>query len=167
MSIERIGFDVGGVIIGGQSHDGGKDTFFSDAYLSTPEMPGATAAIRRLLLVRFPAREAHIISKCGKNTQRKTVEWLEHSKLHAATLLPRENVHFCLERHEKAPIAERLGLTHFIDDRWTVLQHMKTVEHRILFAPNKSEIEAYHAAENRNGVHFVQSWNDVLALLLS
>ena len=40
-----------------------------------------------------------------------------------------------LERRDKAPICERLGITHFVDDRLDVLAYMETVEHRYLLGP--------------------------------
>jgi hypothetical protein len=45
-------------------------------------------------------------------------------------------VRFCRERPDKAVIAAELGLTHFVDDRVDVLEHMVgVVTHRYLFGP--------------------------------
>lgn len=120
----RIGIDIGNVLIGG----GGEDTFFSDAFLETPEVPGAYKSFARL----SKAHELHIISKCGQIVEDKSMDWLD-SEGFFYRILP-HRVNFVRKRHLKAPMAQALQLDIFIDDREDVLSHMEgIVAHRILF----------------------------------
>lgn len=122
----RIGIDIGNVIIGG----GGEDTsFFTDQFLKTPEVEGA---IDSIFLLHGRMQELHIISKCGKEVERKSLLWLNYNNVQR--FIPWHRVHFVRKRHLKAPMAQALELDIFIDDREDVLEHMEgIVKHRILF----------------------------------
>lgn len=76
-----------------------------------------------------------------------------------------EHVHFCAERADKAPIAQRLELTHFIDDRPEVMAHLDgIVPHRILFQPNEEDFVTHQA--RLTGVYKTQTWREIERLLL-
>lgn len=121
----RIGIDIGNVIIGG----GGEDTFFTDDYLKTPEMDGAWGSVRAL---HDKGHELHIISKCGKATEAKSVEWLEDN--YFFNVIPRHRTHFVRKRELKAPMAKALELQVFIDDREDIIESLQgVVKHPILF----------------------------------
>src|SRR5262245_8869002 len=100
-----------------------------------------------------------IVSKCGPRTEKKTRLWLAQHKLLDTLGLDAQALHFCRERRDKAPICERLGVTHFVDDRMEVLVHLTSVRHRFLFGPQT-------AVANVEGVVRVETWTDVVALLL-
>lgn len=122
----KIGIDIGNVIIAG----GGTDTqFFTDSFLSTPEMEGAWKSIRTL---QQESHELHVISKCGSVVEEKSLKWL---KAYGFTEIIRgHRLHFVRKRDLKAPMAQALELDIFIDDREDVLVHMEgIVKHRILF----------------------------------
>jgi hypothetical protein len=74
----RLGIDIGRVIIDGSAHpDGGDTAFFAGdeaTMLATPEMPGALAAIARLV-TRFDGR-VWLVSKCGPRVEARTRRWL-------------------------------------------------------------------------------------------
>jgi len=129
----RLGIDIGRVII----HGDGPDTSFvgaatTEEALEAPAMEGALDSIARL--VARLDRRVWLVSKCGKKVEERTRLWLEHHRFYEATGLPRENLRFCRERKEKAPICVRLGITMFVDDRLDVLRHMASlVPHRFLF----------------------------------
>lgn len=138
----KIGIDIGNVIIGG----GGEDTFFTEEYLWTPEVPGAYDSIDKIVygdktIVPDPdsgigtykiANEVHFISKCGKTTEERTMEWLYENKYYY--LIDNQCVHFVRKRPLKAPMAQALELDIFIDDRQDVLDHMvDVVPNLILF----------------------------------
>lgn len=137
----RIGIDIGNVIIGG----GGEDTFFTDEYLDTPEVPGAYDAIDSIVygdkviieeeggLGTYKIEnEIHFISKCGKVVESKSMEWLYVNKYYY--LIDNQNVHFVRKRHLKAPMAQALELDIFIDDREDIIETMQgVVKHPILF----------------------------------
>lgn len=121
----RIGIDIGNVIIGG----GGEDTFFTDNYLDTPEMEGAWGSIRAL---QYADHELHIISKCGRNTEAKSVHWLEANCFF--TIIQEHRTHFVRKRELKAPMAQALELKVFIDDREDIIESLQgVVAHPILF----------------------------------
>src|SRR5689334_22627413 len=108
-----LGIDVGGVIISREG-DGGDTSFFSDNYLRTPSTKDCFEALSRTV-PKFD--HTFIISKCGANVQRKTLEWMTANYFFHHTGIQRQNIFFCKARPEKAGIAERLGVTHYIDDR--------------------------------------------------
>ncbi len=159
---ETLGIDVGGVIID-RANDNTDTSFFSDNYLATTAVPGTFDAIKRLVEERFGER-VHIVSKCGPNTARKPREWLAHHEIYRKTGLQPENVQFCRRRWEKGPICADLGVTHFIDDRMSVLLHLDTVPHRYFFQPSPEEMALYN--RDATQAHVVESWEDVLARLL-
>ena len=161
---ETLGIDVGGVIID-RANDVTDTSFFSENFLQTTAVPGAFGAIARLVRERFHG-QAHVVSKCGIKIQHKTRKWLEHHSFHPRTEIPRDNVHFCINRHDKAPICKELGITHFIDDRLDVLTHMEDlVPHCYLFNPRPDDAAA-HARDNGN-IILVASWEELLKLLLT
>lgn len=140
----RIGIDIGRVIIGPVI--GGKaDTAFLGSTLEkameTTPTQGAFESIASV--VSLFEGNAWLVSKCGPNVQKKTKAWLKHWNFHDATGLPEENVRFCLERPQKAHHCKQLKLTHFVDDRLDVLQHLKDlVPNLYLFGeqPNRDSI---------------------------
>ncbi|MGK5739669.1 hypothetical protein [Micromonospora sp. URMC 103] len=157
--MRRLGVDIGGVII--EPADDDADTsFFGAHYLRTPQVAGAFEALATLAA---DVDEVHLVSKCGEDTERRTREWLAHHGFHDRTGIPVDRLHFCRTRAAKAPIARRLGLTHFVDDRLEVLGYLETVPHRYLFRGRPAEVAA-HAA-HLAGVHRVGSWPEVVSAL--
>lgn len=157
-----IGIDVGGVIID-RSNDNKDTSFFSDNYLNTTAVPGAFEAIGRIIKARFQDR-AYIVSKCGRKTEAKTKEWLKHHKIYEITGIKEENAIFCRTRYEKAPICKEKGITHFIDDRMSVLRHMDTVPYKYLFNPSQEELD--EQPDMLKDVVIVKTWSDVLKDML-
>lgn len=155
-----IGIDVGGVIID-RVDDDADTSFFSKNYLKTSATPGCFEAIAAISRA-FEGR-VHILSKCGETVDGKTRKWLRVQEFYAATGVREGNVHFCRTRPEKGPIAEALELTHFIDDRLDVLEHMTTVNERILFLggnpSNATEIDLPAWATR------TEDWPDTLAAI--
>ncbi|KAB1934526.1 hypothetical protein F8271_23075 [Micromonospora sp. ALFpr18c] len=159
--MRRLGVDIGGVII--EPADEDADTsFFGAHYLRTPAVDGAFDALAAL----GPAfDEVHLVSKCGEATEQRTRKWLAHHDFAARTGIPVERVHFCRTRPDKAPIARRLGLTHFVDDKLEVLGYLESVPHRYLFRPRPAQVATYAAVLPR--VHRVESWPELTPLLLA
>lgn len=152
-----IGIDIGRVIIAG---DGPDTSFFGHdetAAPATPGIPGAIAAITELVAA-FEQR-AFLVSKCGPKIQRRSMAWLDHHGFWAKTGIDRANVRFCLERRDKAEHAAKLGLTHFVDDRWDVHTHLAgLVDHLYLFGPQPQRRHA-----GLPGLVLTPDWNEVLA----
>jgi len=127
---KRLGVDVGGVIItqGGEDEDHLSCPFFSDDYLSTPAVEGAFEGLKRIV-AELGAENVHIVSKRGKSTQKKTLEWMASNDFHNITGIPVQNVHFCLKRPQKTAICEELQISVFIDDRTDVLEFVSQCPH--------------------------------------
>jgi hypothetical protein len=135
---QRLGIDIGRVIIEGD-RPGGDTNFIGggiDDVLATPAIEGAFDTIARLT-EQF-AGQVWLVSKCGKRMEEKTRIWLDHFRFFEVTRIPREHVRFCRERPQKRDHAAELGLTHFIDDRADVLEHLRgLVPHLFLFGPQR------------------------------
>ena len=100
--------------------------------MQTPPSPHAFESVREL--VEAFDGQAWLISKAGPNVQYKTKEWLKCWNFFDQTLLPRKNLRFCLRRPDKAGHCKQLKITHFVDDRLDVLEHLNgRVEHLYLF----------------------------------
>jgi hypothetical protein len=139
--MNRLGIDIGRVIIGGGSGPGDTSFFAGDtaAMLRTPAVPGAFAAIARLVPL---FDDAWLVSKCGPRVQRRSLEWLAHHGFWQRTGVAEGNVRFCLRRPEKAIHCAELGITHFVDDKADVIAAITpVVPHRYLFK-NWAETEA-------------------------
>lgn len=125
--MNKLGIDIGRVIIG-PTVEGRADTRFLGTTLQqavlTPPAPGAIQTITALV-----GRLDHVclISKCGESVERKSRAWLQHHRFYARTGVRPEDVHFCRKRPDKAPIAARIGLDAFIDDRVDVLRPMRGI----------------------------------------
>ncbi len=163
---ETLGIDVGGVIIDRIANDKSDTAFFGANYLATTAVPNAFEAIAQLVSKRFGSARTFIVSKCGRNIQHRTLEWLEHHNFFKLTGMQAENIRFCYQRHEKAPICHELGITHFIDDRAEVLGYLTTVPHRFLFGSNPQERNRYAKLIRSGFVTPVADWRAVIAQLL-
>ncbi|GIG87371.1 hypothetical protein [Plantactinospora endophytica] len=126
-----LGVDVGGVLVTLAGRD--EDTsFFGGQPLRTPAVPGVFEALTALTAEPFAGR-VHLVSKAGPKVATNTRAWLAHHDFFARTGIPAGNLHFVRERRDKAPVCERLGITHFVDDRLDVLAYLEAVPHRYLF----------------------------------
>jgi hypothetical protein len=140
--MNRLGIDIGRVIIDGSSGPGDTSFFTGDtaAMLRTPAVPGAFEAIARL--VPLFSGQAWLVSKCGSRVQRRSLEWLSHHRFFELTGIAEGNVRFCLRRPDKAIHCADLAITHFIDDKPDVIAALENVvPHRYLFK-NWSATEA-------------------------
>jgi len=121
----RIGIDIGRVIMAPVKGGKADTSFLSgglEKALATPPSPGAFVGVRSLVSA-FGGR-AWLVSKAGPNVQHKTKQWLRHWDFYGETGLPREHLRFCLERSQKVGHCRQLKITHFIDDRLDVLEHL-------------------------------------------
>ena len=157
--IRRIGIDVGGVIIDSLTNDNTDTSFCRGDFLRTTAVIDSFTAIRQIVS-RYGSENVFIVSKCGAVIENKTRLWLNHTGFYAQTGFCSENLHFCLNRAGKAPIAQRLGLTDFIDDKEEVLGYMQgIVDRRYLFGPQ------HHPLKNPSDLIVVANWAAVLSEL--
>ncbi len=160
--MEKLGIDVGGVIIAA-SNDGSDTSFFEENYLLSTPVEGMYDAIAQLVSDRF-GENTYIISKCGARVEKRTREWLQYNDFYNRTGMHPDHVRFTRTREGKAPICDELGITHFVDDRLDVLRHMTNVQHQFLFQGHAREMERYkHLLRT---VHHVHTWQEIVEVLL-
>ena len=153
----KLGIDIGRVLITPEEK-GKADTSFIggtlEQALATPPYDGMFDAVPEL--ARRFGHQVWLVSKCGPRVQEKSRRWLEQHRFFERTGIPAGNLRFCLERPQKALHCRELGLTHFIDDRPDVLEHLEgIVPHRYLFGPQRGPGVA-------PGVVAVPNWMDAL-----
>jgi hypothetical protein len=152
-----LGVDIGGVIVD-RVAENSDTSFFGDRPMDTPAVAGVFDALAELVPM-FGSR-VHIISKAGPKIAALSREWLASQGVFDAIGVPESNLWFVRRRHEKAPICARLGVTHFIDDRPDVLQHLTTVPHQFLFLGGLG----HHLppASTPPKVHRVSTWPELV-----
>jgi len=157
----NLGIDIGRVIIAPSTTDDEDTSFFGgtiEHVLATPACEGVYEVLPELVR-RFEGR-VWLVSKARQRVQEKTRAWLSHQRFFERTSIPADHLRFCLERADKATHCRELCITHFIDDRPDVLQHMSgIVEHRYLFGPQHDATPA--------GLTHVESWLSVVQVLFS
>lgn len=141
-----LGIDIGRVIIGPAGDDGYADTSFlsgtPEHAMQTPPTPDAFAAISQL--VRAFDGKVWLISKCGPRIQAQTRRWLDHWSFWTTTSISTNHLRFCLQRRDKALHCREIGITHFIDDRLDVLQHLRSLVPRLyLFGHQQDAVPAW------------------------
>ena len=139
---ERVGETLKeeiGVIIEGDK-PGGDTSFIGggiDDVLRTPQVDGAMETIARLVTL-FDG-QVWLVSKVGARMEQKTRLWLADRRFALRTGVAEHHFRFCRQRPEKADHARELGLTHFVDDRADVLEHLRgLVPHLFLFGPESA-----------------------------
>ena len=156
-----LGVDIGGVIIK-PARAAGDTSFFSSGYLETPSVDGAIDSIAYLNETVFPG-QVYLVSKAKSGTAQKSRDWLQNQSFFTRTGLTADKLFFCDKREGKVPIAKRLGLTAFVDDRVDVLGHLAHIKHRYLFAENKSWLPA----NVHDDLISVIGWKDFVSVLES
>ncbi|MBS3144057.1 hypothetical protein J4208_00575 [Candidatus Woesearchaeota archaeon] len=159
-----LGVDVGGVIIA--SRQGDRDTFFNGNHLEAAASPYVFEGLRKLVDEVFGEEHAHIVSMCGPRTQQKTREWLEYHNFFEKTNMRRGNVHFCLERKDKADICRAYGITTFIDDKLEVHRYLYEagIPDLYLFNPDPIEVEQFQPYLQH--VQQVNDWQEVVEKII-
>lgn len=158
-----IGIDVSGVIV--ERANGKTEMPLDGALLEVAPVEGAFEAIARINCDIFEGR-VFLISKCGSESRKKkkTLQWMDRLGFFQMTGIPPGQVFFCKKREEKAAIARKLKLTHFIDDRLETLGYLKrVVKNRFLFQGRADEIQRYE--RHLKGIVRVESWDEVLQAL--
>lgn len=154
-----LGLDVGGVLIDRVGED--SDTsFFGSRPMETPMVHGALESVARLGEL-FEGRVV-VVSKAGPKFASLTMEWMSTVGFFEMTCLDLSKVHFVRERPDKARICRRLGVSHFVDDRRDVLDHLGDVRHRYLFVGGVGN----HAPPSpAPGFPRVETWSELVEIL--
>jgi hypothetical protein len=137
----RIGIDIGRVIMAPTDSVGRADTsFLSGSEAAAMETPPSEHAVRVITdLVTRTQGDVWLVSKCGPRIQKLTLKWLDHWRFYASTGMAPDHVRFCKERRDKALHARQLRLTHFVDDRLDVLQHLRGLVGRLYLFGHQPE----------------------------
>ncbi len=130
----NLGLDFGNVI----SKEKGLSVSNDPDFMDREFVEDAVESIAALVPL---FNNVYIVSKCSEVSETLIPQWLKQNLFFEKTKIKPENIRFCRERHEKAPICKDLGITHFIDDRVEVLTHMKSV--RIRIALNAQDVDSY------------------------
>lgn len=155
-----LGLDIGGVILDFVPHRDSELAFAGDRYLETPAIEGAIDAIAELNAGKF-AGSVYLVSRHGPDGPARILEWLHKRDFFKKTGLTEKQYYPCLERHEKSAIVQKLGVTHFVDDRAEVLSHMiGSVPNLYLFQSLDESREDF--ADILPKMRFVQTWEELI-----
>jgi len=161
---QALGVDIGNVIIDHRSTDPNDMKLHEERYSTIPASTDAFEAIHKLNT--YFNGQVYLISKCTPWAEEKILAWLSDNDFYKKTGVNTKNVRFVRERHEKDAICQKLGITHFIDDRLEVLSHMvRSTPNLFLFQPDKIEIEEFK--QFLPDVTVVSDWKDVLSEIIA
>jgi len=96
-------------------NDGTDTSFFTENYLRTTAVRASSDALRQLVEKKRFGDKVYLVSSAERKCRRRPCHWLEHHRFYDITGIERSHVRFCRERHEKAPICQGLGITHFVE----------------------------------------------------
>lgn len=168
--VPRLGLDFGNVII---AHDEAGGWGFtkrgSDGAVQhcVQCCAGAREGVRALVKL-FKRENVFIVSKAGRRVAARTQEWLLESGFISDTGLVGSDAHiyFVNGRMEKRPIVEMLGITHFVDDRMSVLRSLQSCcAQRVLMAAPWVKHEDRHDRGDKKYAQsrvVVQSWPEAV-----
>jgi hypothetical protein len=155
----RIGIDIGRVIIKGDTDK--PNQFFTKNYLTAPAVDLAFESITKIV-ERYGSDYVFLVSKCGESTEEKTLEWLEYQQFYIKTGIDQSQVLFCRKRYEKKLICADYNIKLFIDDRYTVLEHLTDLKRLYLFNPVDSELEKFNQTKNKKHIYLVSNWTELM-----
>lgn len=157
--MEVIGIDIGGVIITSACNCTSDTSFRSDNFLKTPEIPNAIDTIA-WIVNKYSSDNVYIVTTCYDEIFQKSLLWLKNKDFYSRTGVKEENIIRVDRRQDKAPVCENKHITHFIDDKRSVLKTMKSVPNKILF--NNTGV---YDNKNPSGMVKANSWENVKELL--
>lgn len=156
----RIGIDIGGVIIDRVANGQLDTTFKISNYTKTPPIDGAFLSIKQLVTAAG-ARNIFLVSVVDQENQIKTDQWLHGNRFYEVTGMTPSNLKNCRQRQEKAIIAKELQLTHFIDDRPDVLEHMIGIVPNLYLFQTDTNTQI----SNNDSLTTVHGWSNVMKLI--
>lgn len=164
--MDTLGIDIGNVIIDNRVpvYKDGVEIDYHTEYALAPSLPGVIEALQRLRTEKF-GDNIHIVSRATPVQAENNLRWLNENGFFEKTGVSRDNLHFCLERHEKAPYCRTHGVTHFVDDHPEVLSHMlEDVPHLFALRPFEEEVTQFKELFPR--IHRVESWDEIVRAIL-
>ncbi len=162
--MKRIGIDIGRVIIAGDT-DKEDNLFFSPKFIQASQVKNAFICIKKIVN-KLGAENVFLVSKCGSQTEQRTLKWLEYNDFYKETGVKNKNIYFCRERKEKKEICSLLGINIFIDDRFSVLEHLEGFDSLYLFNPLEEEKINYNLHADKQQITIVYIWKDLITSFL-
>ena len=160
---EILGVDVGGVILDWVRTAGTDVDFSGDNYLNTPTIEDSFEALATLNAGRF-RDSVYLVSRYPvEKGPTRVREWLKHQDFYGKTSILEGNLLQLTERQEKTPICQRLGITHFVDDRVEVLRHMVGIVPNLYLFQGLDEDKK--AADAFPQIQFFEGWASLLTEL--
>lgn len=153
---ETLAVDIGGPIINAR---GGSTP---EQYLAAQPTDGCFEGLRALA-GRFGQR-IHLISQCNEVVQYVKLAWMARQDFNERTGVSKGRIHFVRLPHEKAEVCKKLGVTHFADDRPSILAFAKSVPHIYAFRVDPFELAQHPDVAAR--ATLVQDWEALLGALL-
>ncbi len=154
---KALGIDVGNVIINNRFND--LKSLDAAGYQALPMQEGAFAGLK--ILNDYFKGEVYLISKCTEWAGEQSLAWFKNHNFYEATGIKPEKIYLVRERKDKDGVCQKLGITHFIDDRLEVLSYMiESVPNLYLFEPYQEEVEKYK--EFLPKVTLVLGWEDMI-----
>lgn len=127
--------------------------------LSGKEVEGALASLKRISESnRFD--KIYIVSRAGIINRLWFPFRLSNLNFWTYTGIPERNLYFCWRNKDKAAICSRLGITHFVDDRLDVLNHLRNV------VPNLYALNAAAQPMGSQEITTVQNWGELSSILI-
>lgn len=131
-----LAVDIGGPII----HAKGGSA--PAVYRAAQPTVGCFRGLRTLAKRRF-GDAIHLISQCDERVQAAKLDWFQANRFHARTGVAPDRVHFVRKPEGKAALCKELGVTHFVDDRPSIVAHaVGIVPNLFLFNPDPAELGA-------------------------
>ncbi|MEI6054144.1 MAG: hypothetical protein WCQ49_02115 [Candidatus Saccharibacteria bacterium] len=153
MITKRIGIDIMGVIIP-KSTEGGT----INEFMNCPALPDSLNCIKKLVSIYKP-ENIFVISSCPEYAEKVLIEWLNKNNFFDEINFCKSNINFCRTKADKAPIAEKLNLLYFIDDKISVLDHMKNI------IPNRIQLttdELLNEQKNNKDIISFINWPSII-----
>ena len=125
-------------------------------------MPHAFRVIRDLKRL---VKGIYIISKVTDEQSLAAYNWFRTVNFFEETTLTPNKVLFCYERIDKGPIACKLGVTHFIDDRPDVMLGLQSEVIKYLMNPSQSDMDKFQ--EKTKEMNIIRDWLTLENLILT
>lgn len=156
---KALGVDIGNVIINNRLIDPEITKVDEAVYASFPATEGVFEALYKLN--EYFEGEVYLISKCTEWAEEQILLWLKAHDFYNKTGIRQENVYFVRQRHEKDGVCQKLGISHFIDDRLEVLGYMvESTPNLFLFQPNDTEVKKFEQFLPR--VNIANNWSEIV-----
>jgi len=152
---QKIGFDLDGVLADHKKikkKTADKNYIYGKASLGAGVMAGARGALKTL----GKDHEVFVISRRRPDNRRYARKWLKDN-----LDFPKNKIFFADRDEDKAKIVKKLGINAFIDDKMSVLKHIKGRTGKFLF--DESEV---YKKDRYGSIKVVRSLKDFLRLVI-